>query len=92
MLAEEQHEDELPSQAFCKAIDNEQEYDVNDVMASGNVDQSKKLDSTTQMQVRCAICHTLPSDCQKIDLPCAGAKDECGDACRSLDIDRPPAV
>ena len=43
---------ELPSRAFCKAIDNEQEYDANDVIANGILEQSKEGKPSQQMQVR----------------------------------------
>ena len=42
-----------PSRAFCKAIDNEQEFDANDVLASGMVGQSGDTERPSQStQVR----------------------------------------
>lgn len=46
---------ELPSRAFCKAIDEEQEFDANDVIASGFLDKQKELRPSRKTQVHPAI-------------------------------------
>lgn len=53
----EQGTRELPSNAFCKALDNEEEYDANDALASGVTETKREKRPPRHMEVG---CHPLP--------------------------------